>query len=191
MTLDITLEEYNTPWNDEQLREDRELPSRKAEDEPDGVFRCEECNEPILHGELGTPIDYIYRSAWENCKCPGSRANWKARSAGKKRRQAESDAAIKAKKDKEDDERRQWEVEWARRRAAEAAKDAKEEELREKRQEVEERELNRRLEQADRYDLRVDEDDDTEPEGSTLADFTATWDDKLDLSPLPALLKAG
>ena len=58
----------------------------------------------------------------------------------------------------------------------------------EKRLAVEDRELDRRVQQADRYDLRVDEDD-TEAEGMTLADFTVAWDDELDLSPLPALLQ--
>ena len=65
----------------------------------------------------------------------------------------------------------------------------KELEVKEKRLTVEDRELDWRIQRADRSDERDSEASFAEPEGSTLADFTAPWAEKLDLSPLPALLK--
>ena len=62
--------------------------------------------------------------------------------------------------------------------------------LKEKRLAVEDRETDRRIQRADLHDEKNEyEEEITEPEGSTLADFTAVWDDEVDLSPLPALLR--
>ena len=85
---------------------------------------------------------------------------------------------------------------WAKRKAAEDARkrkvaqlDIQEEDLREKELAVKDRELDWRIQRADRSDERDSEAAFTEPEGSTLDDFTVPWDDKVDLTPLPALLK--
>ena len=210
MTVTITLKKYNT------LRQRKD-----AKDQPGGEFRCEECHQLTYQHPKGhfndTPTAFTYGPAWEDCRCPGAKANhsyiydlrlreeneYKAIKKVKDDEdraieKAKKDAREKPEKDKYDAEmrplreaqaKRRWDAEAPQRRAAQKAAQfaAKEEELRYKRQELEERELNRRLEQADRYDERVDEDD-TEAEGSTLADFSAAWDDKLDLTPLPALL---
>ena len=67
--------------------------------------------------------------------------------------------------------------------------DLQEADLREKELAVKDRELDWRIRRADSSDERDSEAAITVPEGSTLADFTMPWDDKVDLTPLPALLK--
>ena len=196
MTATNTNDNYTTPWTIEQLRENSRLGRREAKDEPDGVLKCEKCHQPLILGN-GESRDYIYGPAWDHCSCPGAKALFAAKSAGQQLQQEEFKASQKAEQDKYDDDRRKLEEAWAKRKyAADAPKrkaarlDIQEIDLREKELSIKQRELAWRERRADRSDER-DEDDEatTTPEGSTLADFTAAWDEKLDLSPLPALLK--
>ena len=207
MTIDITLEQYNT--------------LRKVEQQapPGEVLRCEVCHQIIYEHPRGhfndTPQRHRKGPSWDSCRCPGSRAishhlydlervKEDKRLAIKKvkddeyqaKQKVKWDADRKAEQDKEDEEMRPLREEQAKRRwAAEAPQrkasqlDIKEAELREKELEVKERELDWRIRRADRSDENDSEAAITASEGSTLADFTATWADKLDLSPLPALLK--
>ena len=161
---------------------------------PAGLL-CEECHQQITLGD-GKPMTKLYgrEPAWDHCNCPGALANLAARNAAQQRQSEEFEARRKA---EHDADRRKTEESFARRRndalaplrrAAEL--DRQEAELRERELSIKQRELGWRERRADRSETREsDEAAVTTPEGSTMADFTMAWDETVDLSPLPALLK--
>ena len=179
------------------------------------MLKCTECHETIYEHPNGhfndTPQTRCKGPTWNHCRCPGSRALWyhfhDLEQAPIKAAQELQWAKDKEKRDKEhaiqqaefarqDAATEKMRVLLAQRAAAEAAEkrkvaqlDTQEIGIREKELLLKDRELDRRIRWADSNDERDEESSITEPQGETLADFTVEWDDKVNLAPLPALLK--
>lgn len=191
MNVTNTTSDYSTPSKDTAVSKSY----RKAKDEPGGELRCEECHQPLILGN-GTPYTYIYGEAWDHCNCPGAKANHDAKNAAFMRQSEEFHASQKAKQDEYDADMRKAAAAQAKRRYDALAPqrratqlDLQDADLREQEQAIKVRELEWRERRADRSDERDDEAAVTVPEGATLADFTMPWDETIDLTPLPALLK--
>ena len=148
-------------------------------------LRCEECQQPITWGD-GTPRTETYTGgpAWEDCDCAGANAKHEERNA-KWQRQHEAFEAKRRAPSPVLDFAGLRKVAASDNRAAALANRTLAVELKE----LEEREERQARIAARRIAADAAQETADTPEGLTLDDLTAVFDDEVDLTPTPAVLE--